>query len=69
MNAVPWKHIQDAVHLGMLKQCCADATCRGTFRAAGPEMQRVFGFRMLGRFFNAEDTASTQPIAVGNRAL
>jgi predicted permease len=40
------------------------------FRAVGPEMQRVFGFRMLkGRFFNQQDTASSQPVLVVNRAF
>jgi predicted permease len=40
------------------------------FRAVGPEMQRVFGFRMLkGRFFNESDTASSQPVLVVNRAF
>jgi predicted permease len=40
------------------------------FRAVGPEMQRVFGFRMLkGRFFNENDTASSQPVVVVNRAF
>lgn len=40
------------------------------FRAVGPEMQRVFGFRMLkGRFFNEADTASSQPVVVVNRAF
>jgi predicted permease len=40
------------------------------FRAVGAEMQRVFGFRMLkGRFFNQSDTASSQPVAVVNRAF
>jgi putative ABC transport system permease protein len=40
------------------------------FRAVGPEMQRVFGFRMLkGRFFNEADTASTQSVVVVNRAF
>ncbi len=38
--------------------------------AASPEMQRVFGFRMLqGRFFNAQDTATSQPVVVVNRAF
>jgi hypothetical protein len=38
--------------------------------AASWEMQRVFGFRMLqGRFFNAQDTASSQPVVVVNRAF
>jgi ABC-type antimicrobial peptide transport system permease subunit len=40
------------------------------FRAVGPEMQRVFGFRMLkGRFFNEADTASSQSVVVVNRAF
>jgi predicted permease len=39
-------------------------------RAVGPEMQRVLGFRMLkGRFFNAEDTPTSQPVAIVNRAF
>jgi predicted permease len=40
------------------------------FRAVGPEMQRVFGFRMAeGRFFNEQDTTSSQPVVVVNRAF
>jgi predicted permease len=40
------------------------------FRAVGPEMQRVFGFRMLkGRFFNEADTARSQPVVVVNQAF
>jgi predicted permease len=40
------------------------------FRAVGPEMQRVFGFRMAeGRFFNEQDTAGSQPVVVVNRAF
>jgi len=40
------------------------------FRAVGPEMQSVFGFRMVrGRFFNERDTASSQAVAVVNRAF
>ena len=40
------------------------------FRAVGPEMQRVFGFRMAeGRFFNEQDTAGFQPVVVVNRAF
>ena len=38
------------------------------FRAVGPEMQRVFGFRMFkGRFFNESDTATSQSVVVVNR--
>src|SRR5260370_17841357 len=40
------------------------------FRAVGPEMQRVFGFRMLkGSFFNDADTASSQPVVGVNHAF
>ncbi len=40
------------------------------FRAVGPEMQQVFGFRMLrGRFFNEGDTAASQAVVVVNRAF
>src|SRR5260370_9254616 len=40
------------------------------FRAVGPEMQRVFGFRMVkGRFLNEADTASSQSVVVVNRAF
>jgi ABC-type antimicrobial peptide transport system permease subunit len=36
----------------------------------GPEMQRVFGFRMVrGRFFNDEDTATSEAVVVVNRAF
>ncbi len=43
---------------------------RSQFRAVGPEMQKVFGFRMLkGRFFNEGDTPSSQPVVVVNRAF
>ena len=40
------------------------------FRAVGPEMQRVLGFRMLeGRFFDEADTPGSQPVVVVNRAF
>ncbi len=39
-------------------------------RAAGPEFREVLGFRMAeGRFFNAGDTLTSQPVAVVNRAF
>jgi predicted permease len=39
-------------------------------KAATPDLQQVFGFRMLaGRFFNAQDTPSSQPVFVVNRAF
>jgi predicted permease len=40
------------------------------FRAVGPELQRVLGFRMLkGRFFNEGDTPGSEPVVVVNRAF
>lgn len=40
------------------------------FRAVGPEMQRVFGFQMVrGRFFNKQDTATSQAVVLVNRAF
>ena len=43
---------------------------RSQLRAVGPEMQKVFGFRMLrGRFFNQGDTPASQPVVVVNRAF
>ena len=40
------------------------------FRAVSPEMQQVFGFGMWkGRFFNRQDTATSQPVIVVNRAF
>jgi predicted permease len=39
------------------------------FKAVSPSLQKVFGFRMLaGRYFNADDTASSEPVAVVNQA-
>ncbi|HEY7354632.1 MAG TPA: ABC transporter permease [Terriglobales bacterium] len=40
------------------------------FRAVGPGLQRVLGFRMLaGRFFNEGDTPGSEPVVVVNRAF
>jgi predicted permease len=39
-------------------------------KAATPDLQQVFGFKMLaGRFFNQQDTPSSQPVFVANRAF
>ncbi|HTD56907.1 MAG TPA: ABC transporter permease, partial [Silvibacterium sp.] len=38
--------------------------------AASPELQKVFGFKMLaGRFINEQDTVSSPPVLVVNRAF
>ncbi|MDR3452276.1 MAG: ABC transporter permease, partial [Rhodoferax sp.] len=43
---------------------------KAQFRAASPEMQKVFDFRMArGRFFNAGDTPNSPPVVVVNRAF
>jgi predicted permease len=40
------------------------------FRAVGPSLQQVYGFRMLrGRFFNDGDTGGSAPVVVVNRAF
>ncbi|HET8637464.1 MAG TPA: ABC transporter permease, partial [Acidobacteriaceae bacterium] len=40
------------------------------FKAVTPSLQHVFGFSMLaGRYFNAQDTASSEPVVVVNRAF
>jgi len=43
---------------------------RAEFRAVGSEMQRVYGFQMVrGRFFNEQDTASSQAAVLVNRTF
>jgi predicted permease len=43
---------------------------RAVMRATGPEYQKVLGFGMArGRYFNAQDTPDSQPVAVVNRAF
>jgi predicted permease len=74
MNAVPLENtFKMQFTFGVAGNSAADVRRRdlvAQFRAVGPEMQRVFAFQMLkGRFFNEEDTASTQPVAVVNRAF
>jgi predicted permease len=40
------------------------------FKAASPDLQKVFGFPMYkGRYFNATDTSSADPVVVVNRAF
>jgi len=47
-----------------------DRRIEAKLQAASPELQRVLGFRMLrGRFFDALDTATSEPVVVVNRAL
>ena len=47
-----------------------DSWVISTFKAVSPDLQRVFGFQMLkGRYFNVQDTASSDPVVVVNRAF
>jgi predicted permease len=47
-----------------------DNSIKSNFRAVTPEAQQVFGFTMLrGRYFNQQDTAGSQPVAVVNGAF
>ena len=47
-----------------------DDLITSNFRAVSPETQHVFALNMLaGRYFNSGDTASSQPVAVVNRAF
>jgi hypothetical protein len=40
------------------------------FKVASPELQKVFAFHMLrGRYFNKQDTASSEPVVVVNQAF
>jgi predicted permease len=49
-------------------QAAKDVVAR--LNAASPELQKVFGFKMLaGRFFNEQDTASSTTVLVVNRAF
>lgn len=42
----------------------------GDLKGVTPDLQQVFGFQMLkGRYFNAQDTTSTEPVMVINRAF
>jgi len=47
-----------------------NATVAAFFKAVSPDLQRVFGFQMLkGRYFNAQDTATSEPVVVVNRTF
>ncbi|HEX5233878.1 MAG TPA: ABC transporter permease [Silvibacterium sp.] len=46
------------------------STVQSNFKAVSPNLQSVFGFHMLaGRYFNAQDTASSDPVVVVNQAF
>jgi predicted permease len=72
MTQVPLGHtfrIQLGLYEKSDKPGQQSTTFTSQFKGVSPDMQRVFGFRMLrGRYFNAEDTASAEPVLVVNRA-
>ncbi|HEX4006632.1 MAG TPA: ABC transporter permease [Acidobacteriaceae bacterium] len=67
MTQVPLGHTF-TVMLGLADGPGAGITSQ--FKAVSPDLQRVFGFRMLaGRYFNAGDTAAAEPVVVVNRSF
>jgi predicted permease len=57
-------------YVGHGDKAAAPTRIDAKLRAAGPELQDVLAFRMYqGRFFNQQDTADSQPVAVVNRAF
>jgi len=48
----------------------ADKRVQAQLHAVSPDLQRVLGFRMLrGRFFDARETATSEPVVLVNRAF
>ena len=70
MTQVPLGHTFQ-VHLSLRGDSGkGENTVISQFKAVSPELQKVFGFQMLkGRYFNAGDTASSEPVVVVNRAF
>ncbi|HTV13787.1 MAG TPA: ABC transporter permease [Acidobacteriaceae bacterium] len=55
------------LYLGDDNQNAAPVTASIAFKAVTPGIQRVFGYRVAaGRFFDANDTPTSQPVAVVN---
>ena len=74
MSQAPMDHtVNMEFSLGRASNSAEDvrkSTIRAEFRAVGPEMQRVYGFPMVrGRFFNDQDTATSQAVVLVNRAF
>jgi predicted permease len=74
MTEVPlgqtFRMVLSLVGKGFGSQRSDDNPITSNFRAVSPEAQQVFGFGMLsGRYFNRQDTAGSQPVAVVNRAF
>jgi predicted permease len=48
----------------------AQSSLVAALRASGPELRQVLGFGVVsGRYFNAQDTSESEPVAVVNRAF
>ncbi|HEX3891859.1 MAG TPA: ABC transporter permease [Terracidiphilus sp.] len=66
MNEVPLGKTF-VVHLELAMK--GQKTTHAFMKAVSPDLQRVFGFRMAaGRFFGPQDTATSQPVIVVNKA-
>ncbi len=69
MTQVPLGHTF-VLSLMISRDSGKDSHVVAQFKAASPELQKVFGFHMLkGRYFNESDTASSAPVVVVNRAF
>jgi len=63
-------HMEFSLYGGKSADDIRRGNIRAEFRAVGPGMQRVLGFSMVrGRFFNDQDTASSQAVVLVNRAF
>ena len=78
LPGVQFASLSTVMPIGHAMELLTDVYAPGTtksdvtadLRAASPDQLRVLGIRMFaGRFFNAQDTSSSMPVAVVNRAL
>jgi predicted permease len=66
MSEVPLGH---TFHI-MLTMLMNGNDIAATLKPVTPDIQKVFGFKMLaGRFFNAQDNANSQPVVLVNQAF
>ncbi len=78
LPGVQFASLSTVMPIGHTMELLTDVSTPGTtksnvtavVRAASPDQLRVLGIRMYaGRFFNAQDTPSSMPVAVVNRAF
>lgn len=63
-------NIELTLAMSDVKNGPASRSFTSSLKSVTPDIQRIFGFPMLaGRFFNDSDTATSQPVALVNRAF